>query len=132
MRENDNVIFASNRNVSSENQPPTLATNDENATSEKNLQAPREIKSAGNSPRKTSGPITKEPWNGKMRRHSTRRSIIAPEKPMQTTTRGCLDTIEDQSFVEDADPTVERGRFFVKVVGAKDLNIPLPRSEQLR
>ena len=134
MRHNTKVVVA-NRNVSGESKDR------EQPTTEKPPTPARETKSAGNSPRKPSGPVfTTEPWNGKMRRRSTRRSSINPETglpggPMQSPQghENSLETLtEDQSFITgDAASGADRGRFFVKVVGVKDLDLPLPRSKRL-
>lgn len=129
MRQNTKMVVATNRNVSDEKKEH------ENAALEKPLPTPRETRSAGNSPRKASNPtVTTEPWNGRMRRHSTRRSIIAPERGItgnaaanESIDQSLVISPEDMSVLEDPESGVERGRFFVKVVGVKDLNLPLPR-----
>ena len=97
------------------------------------------------SPRKPSHERTKswqtEPWNGsKVRRKSlrtgsgakrTHTSGPAPPMPGQESAVGSLDpVVEDKSFhMDEQDDNTERGRLFVKVVGVKDLDLPLPTSE---
>ena len=143
MRQNTKVVVATNRNVSGEKPVPPVPTDAKVApvvpNSKHTTAAERETRSAGNSPRKPSGPtVTTEPWNGKMRRHSTRKSMISPEKPMtggrvslaMQQQNSVLDTFPEdhQSFLEP-DAGAERGRFFVKVTGVKNLDLPLPRSK---
>lgn len=132
MRHNTKVVIA-NRNVSNESK------NREQPTIEKPPAPTRETKSAGNSPRKPSGPaFTTEPWNGKARRRSTRRSSINPETGLpgglMQSPQGhdnILGTLaESPNLVADESAdSADRGRFFVKVVGVKDLDLPLPRSK---
>ncbi|MCJ1307510.1 Bud site selection protein bud4 [Agyrium rufum] len=107
---------------------------------------PRGTRSAGNSPRKPSNTPTwtTEPWNGKMRRKSIRQSAGSPQKritsgnapPMpgqeSNVTTG-LDSVDEDLATESADfqeDGAERGRLFVKVVGVKELDMPLPRGER--
>lgn len=129
MRQNTKLVIASNRNVSNESQqqmsPPQSPT------------TYRGTKSAGNSPRKSSAGekwLTAEPWNGKTRRKSTRRSSgrrsnigVASPVVAQESSLGTVDEI-----MQEADDNLERGRLFVKVVGAKDLDLPLPQSKSFR
>lgn len=105
----------------------------------------RGTRSAGNSPRKLSHiqTWTTEPWNGKVRRKSIRLSAGSPQKRPPTgpvppipgqpsnVTSG-LDSVAENEAVVGADPAEdgeERGRLFVKVVGVKELDLPLPRSK---
>ena len=134
MRQNTKVVVATNRTFSNEKPPSEPAHEPPPVPSAMPPPAvDRETRSAGNSPRKPSGPtVTTEPWNGKMRRHSTRKSIIASEKPMTAARQSLGNAIETlaedhQSFLEP-EAGAERGRFFVKVMGAKNLDLPLPRS----
>jgi hypothetical protein len=132
MRQNTKVVVASSRQFSDE-KPPSI---DEKAPGE------RKTKSANSSPRKTSAERkpawTTEPWNGKMRRRSIRTTSGArraaqagPVPPMpgqeSAVTHG-LDSVEEQNS-EDFEDGTERGRLFVKVVGVKDLDLPLPKSK---
>jgi hypothetical protein len=122
MRENKKVVVASSRQFSDEKVPEDTA--------------------AAPSPRKTSAERkpawTKEPWNGKPRRKSIRTTSgrrvptsngPAPPLPGQESavTAG-LDSVAEQGD-DDFEDGEERGRVFVKVVGVKDLDLPLPKSK---
>lgn len=135
MRQNTKVVVAS-----SNTNEPTV----ENADSQG--PAARGTRSAGNSPRKPSQQTwTTEPWNGKIRRKSIRQSIgtqqrkavggPAPPLPgQQSNVANGLDSVaEDRSAyaTDDFEEGGERGRLFVKVIGVKDLDLPLPRGESL-
>jgi hypothetical protein len=127
MRENTKVVVASSRQFSDEKPP-----------GEGNAVAENSVK---DSPRKTSAERkpawTTEPWNGKSRRKSIRTtsgrrvptgSGPAPPLPGQeSAVSGGLDSVEEQGDEEFEDGE-ERGRVFVKVVGVKDLDLPLPKS----
>ena len=105
----------------------------------------RGTRSAGNSPRKPSHTQTwtTEPWNGKIRRKSVRQSAGSPQKrvpngpmpPMpsqQSNVMSGLDSVNENEAMPDADTTEdgeERGRLFVKVMGVKELDLPLPKSK---
>ncbi|MCJ1354451.1 MAG: Bud site selection protein bud4 [Icmadophila ericetorum] len=104
----------------------------------------RGTRSAGNSPRKPSQQTwTTEPWNGKIRRKSIRQStgtqqkkpVAGPVPPLpgqqSNVTNGLGSVAEDQSAfaTDDFEEGTERGRLFVKVVGVKDLDLPLPRGQ---
>ena len=99
---------------------------------------PRATRSAGNSPRKTSAGekwLTAEPWNGKTRRKSTRKSSgrrsnvgVAPAPPLPGQ-ESALGRVDEYMTTDETDEGAERGRLFVKVVGVKDLDLPLPRSK---
>jgi hypothetical protein len=130
MRENSKVVVASSRQFSDE-QPPT-DTKDPNEAA----------KSASNDPRKTSAERkpawTTEPWNGKYRRRSirttseTRRAAASgPVPPMpgqDSATAAGLSSVNEQGG-DDFEDGQERGRVFVKVIGVKDLDLPLPKSK---
>ncbi|KAF2795578.1 DUF1709-domain-containing protein [Melanomma pulvis-pyrius CBS 109.77] len=132
MRQNTKVVVASSRQFSDE-QPPA----DIKAGAEKTS------KSANSSPRKTSAERkpawTTEPWNGKQRRRSirttsgTRRAAAAgPAPPLpgqESAVAGGLDSVSEQND-EEFEDGAERGRLFVKVVGVKDLDLPLPKTER--
>lgn len=126
MRENTKVVVASSRQFSDE-KPPSVSD-----TGAEKVAAP---------PRKTSAERkpawTKEPWNGKSRRKSIRTtsgrrvptaSGPAPPLPGQESavTSGLDSVAEGADDFEDGE---ERGRVFVKVVGVKDLDLPLPKSK---
>ncbi|KAK7918153.1 GTP binding protein [Apiospora marii] len=102
-------------------------------------------RSAGNSPvKQTARPQswTVEPWNGRPRQRSTRKrqgpSMTGPVPPMpgqesNATAASALNNVpeEDAAHPELAtEECGERGRLFVKVMGVKDLDLPLPRNER--
>ena len=141
MRQNTKVVVATNRSFSNEKPYATDAPATAAAPAKTSAAHKRETKSAGNSPRKPSVPtVMTEPWNGKMRRHSTRKSIISGEKPLSGARKSIggqdsnmLDALtEDQQSILEPEAGAERGRFFVKVIGVKNLDLPLPRSKTTR
>ena len=134
MRQNTKVIIASSASHESA----------ESVTEAKDSQEPaaRGTRSAGNSPRKASQQTwTAEPWNGKIRRKSIRKSGGIPSKApgggpapplpgQQSNVASSLGSVtEDESMqnVEEIGEDGERGRLFVKVVRVKDLDLPLPK-----
>ncbi|KAK3671950.1 Bud site selection protein bud4 [Recurvomyces mirabilis] len=145
LRQNEKVIVASARNFSndtdksmdSNNLPPMSPTMD--------ARPGRGTRSAGNSPRKPSAEqfLKTEPWNGKARRKSLRNASAqgasymkapAPPLPGQESALGVVD--EDyaagtSNLDDDVAEGVERGRLFVKVVGVKELDLPMPRNDRL-
>ena len=134
MRQNTKMVVASS------------ASNDLNGDDADSLDThTRGTRSAGNSPRKPSHTQTwtTEPWNGKIRRKSIRQSAGSPQKrglngpvpPMpgqQSNVTSGLDSVAENGgaaeveCLEDGD---ERGRLFVKVVGVKELDLPIPRGK---
>jgi hypothetical protein len=100
----------------------------------------RGTKSAGNSPVKQERPQswTVEPWNGQQRKSSVRdrsgsRKKLAtgpvPPMPGQESNVAGLGMVTEESMMEVAsEEGGERGRLFVKVIGVKDLDLPLPKS----
>ena len=140
MRQNTKVIIASS--ASHESAEPADSTT---AGKEGHELSGRGSRSAGNSPRKpsASSPWVAEPWNGKIRRKSLRKSGGAPSKvisagpvpPMpgqQSNVASTLESVtEDQNLeaTEEIGEDGERGRLFVKVVRVKDLDLPLPKGE---
>ena len=135
MRQNTKVIIASSASHESA----------QSITEFKDPQEPtaRGTRSAGNSPRKPSHTQTwtAEPWNGKIRRKSIRKSGGVPSKapgsgpapPMpgqqSNVSSGLGSVTEDESAQneEEIGEDGERGRLFVKVVRVKDLDLPLPK-----
>ncbi|KAH7408610.1 hypothetical protein DE146DRAFT_383332 [Phaeosphaeria sp. MPI-PUGE-AT-0046c] len=123
MRENTKVVVASSRQFSDEK--------------------PSQDATAACGPRKTSAERkpawTKEPWNGKPRRKSIRTTsgrrvptATGPAPPLpgqESAVTGGLDSVTEQGDEEFEDGE-ERGRVFVKVVGVKDLDLPLPKTER--
>ncbi|KAJ5084170.1 hypothetical protein NUU61_008749 [Penicillium alfredii] len=133
MRQNTKVIVASSHNEEESAPAPEKATQD-----------PRGTKSAGSSPRKPSQQTwTTVPWNGQMRRPSTK---IGTGIPKKKPVPGSVPPLPGQSSnvqeapasIEETEPAVpecfedgeERGRVFVKVIGLKYLDLPLPRGER--
>jgi hypothetical protein len=97
-------------------------------------------RSAGNSPVKQQRPQswTVEPWNSKTRQSMRKRSGTGPPAsgpvppmPGQQSNAVALNQVaEEEDQPEIATPeSGERGRLFVKVMGVKDLDLPLPKSE---
>lgn len=131
MRQNTKVVVASSRQFSDEKPPANPQETAEKAP-----------KSADTGPRKTSAERkpawTTEPWNGKIRRRSirttsgSRRAAAAgPAPPLpgqESAVSGGLDSVAEQG-PDDFEDGQERGRLFVKVVGVKDLDLPLPKSK---
>jgi hypothetical protein len=104
--------------------------------------ADKGTRSAGNSPTKKDRPQswTVEPWNGQTRKSSwhnrsiTRKNPTGPVPPMpgqasNVTDLGIL-TEDAASFEPSSEEGSERGRLFVKVIGVKDLDLPLPKSKK--
>jgi hypothetical protein len=125
MRQNTKVVVASNRGEEEVKPAETLPS----TTSD---PAPRKVS------QQTWGT---EPWNGKSRRRSIRaagetsprkKCPNAPVPPLPGQTSNVQDALgavhEDDTAEEDAqdfEDDAERGRLFVKVVGVKDLDLPL-------
>ncbi|KAF1917277.1 GTP binding protein-like protein Bud4 [Ampelomyces quisqualis] len=123
MRQNTKVVVASSRQLGEEK--------------------PTGESTAAASPRKTSAERkpawTKEPWNGKPRRKSIRTTsgrrvptLTGPVPPLpgqESAVSAGLDSVAEQGDEEFEDGE-ERGRVFVKVVGVKDLDLPLPKTER--
>jgi len=136
MRENTKVVVASSRQFSDEARPTTSASTAESTTDERLAQTPGARKASG-----SKKAWTTEPWNGKARRKSlrtasgarkARTSGVAPPLPGQESAVAAgLDAVTEQNDDEFEDGE-ERGRVFVKVVGVKDLDLPLPKSKCTR
>ena len=137
MRQNTKVIIASSASHESADSTTEAKENQEPGA--------RGTRSAGNSPRKPSQsqPWTAEPWNGKIRRKSIRKSGGVPSKApssgpapplpgQQSNVASGLDSVtEDEAMqtTEEIGEDGERGRLFVKVVRVKDLDLPLPKGK---
>lgn len=134
MRQNTKVIIASSASHESTDSIPE--------TKDLHEYGARGTRSAGNSPRKPSQPTwTAEPWNGKIRRKSIRKSGGVPSKApgsgpapplpgqQSNVASGLGSVTEDESAQneEEIGEDGERGRLFVKVVRVKDLDLPLPK-----
>lgn len=134
MRQNTKVVVASSRN-DDDVKSPTLGSGEHDT---------RTTKSANNSPRKPSQQTwVTEPWNGQTRQKSVKVGAISPRKKpvsgpapplpgQQSNVKDTLDSVEEDEVVEQTEEYEdgeERGRLFVKVIGVKDLDLPLPRGE---
>ena len=131
MRQNTKVIYASSR-PNDEPAPPG-AEGADNA---------RRANEVSTSPRKASQQTwTVEPWNGKPRRQSIKLPGTVPRKkvpdepvpPLPGQESNAKEATGEReslgSRIEEFEDGEERGRLFVKVVGVKDLDLPLPRSQ---
>lgn len=132
MRQNTKVVIASNR---SDDEP--LPTPGETSTDTRTVRSPAP------SPRKASQQTwTTVPWNGSPRRPSMRMSGGIPKKkpvagPVPPLPGQSSNVQESIAPIEENEPTLdgalddgeERGRLFVKVIGMKYLDLPLPKGE---
>ncbi|KAH7170419.1 hypothetical protein EDB81DRAFT_941323 [Dactylonectria macrodidyma] len=109
------------------------------SASDKDTDEPRGARSVGNSPIKEDRPLScvVEPWNSKPRPRSTRKRVggsvgYIPPLPGQESNATALNqVVEEDLSLEMATPeSGERGRLFVKVMGVKDLDLPLPKNER--
>ncbi|KAH9867788.1 hypothetical protein IAQ61_007092 [Plenodomus lingam] len=129
MRENTKMVVASSRHFSDEKRPMSADGVIENTSKANQRKSSAERKPAW----------TKEPWNGKPRRKSIRtasgrrtRTSLDPAPPLpgqDSAVAAGLDSVAEQGDEEFEDGE-ERGRVFVKVVGVKDLDLPLPKNER--
>jgi len=105
--------------------------------SDKDTDDLRSARSAGNSPVKPLRPQswTVEPWNSQARKRSLRKRTPAtgpvPPLPGQESNAAGLSRSSEEDLAAEMMPEDggERGRLFVKVMGVKDLDLPLPKSE---
>ncbi|KAH8176155.1 cell division protein anillin domain-containing protein [Sarocladium implicatum] len=107
------------------------------AASDKDREIELKTRSVGNSPVKGTRPEswTVEPWNGKVRPNSTRtRPAPGPVPPLpglESNAAALKEVPEEDIQAQIATPeSGERGRLFVKVMGVKDLDLPIPRNER--
>ena len=145
----EKFLFGSlNANVSSRKQRGYLMRQNTKvvvATSDADrMKSYREARSEGNSPVKQGPPRpqswTVEPWNGSPRKRSDRHSMTSrkrmsgsvPPLPGQKSNvdNAHLGAVAEDLEQPEADFEGERGRLFVKVIGVKDLDLPLPRNER--
>jgi hypothetical protein len=129
MRQNTKVVVASSRPADEPANPIAEGTN---APCANQVEV---------SPRKASQPTwTTEPWNGKSRRQSikvaggvTRKKVAGePVPPLPGHESNVKDVLQEETGVsapDEHEDGQERGRLFVKVVGVKNLDLPLPRSQ---
>lgn len=141
-------VLTNNANITSRKQRGYLMRQNTKlvAASDKETDDFRSCRSAGNSPVKGTRPQswTVEPWNGRPRQRSIRNRKPVPTGPVPplpgqesnaaavaTTNTNALKSLTEEDLnAEMAGPeSGERGRLFVKVMGVKDLDLPLPRSE---
>jgi hypothetical protein len=132
MRQNTKVVIASNRNE----EDPTLVADHAN-------EDLRGTRSAGSSPRKASQQTwTTVPWNSQARRPSVKLTGGVPKKKPVAGSVPPLpghqsNVQEPPATIDENEPLVseayeegeERGRLFVKVVGIKYLDLPMPRGK---
>ena len=136
MRQSTKVVVASSRKFSDEEKAAT-STTDGRPSSSRGSSAGNVNSQQGNPDRGTTW--TKEPWNGKMRGRSFRQSSArrllqqgtAPPLPgAESNVSNALGTVNENQAttgIEVHEDGAERGRLFVKVVGVKDLDLPLPQ-----
>ncbi|KAF4506839.1 hypothetical protein G6O67_006880 [Ophiocordyceps sinensis] len=106
--------------------------------SDKDADSSWKTRSANNSPVKHDRPQSwvMEPWDGEARQRVARKrpgtAGAVPPLPNQESNAATLNHVaEEDAHSETATiDTVERGRLFVKVLGVKDLDLPLPKSER--
>lgn len=146
-KDNDTERTSINANVTSRPQRGYLMRQNTKVVtaSDKNEDPSWKTRSAGNSPVKKERPQswTVEPWNGQVRRKSvrTRPEMGGPAPPMpgHESNAKPLPSVAEaavpQAAEEDLNAGIaspesgERGRLFVKVMGVKDLDLPIPKSE---
>ncbi|UNI14207.1 Bud site selection protein bud4 [Purpureocillium takamizusanense] len=108
------------------------------AASDKDGEMTWKARSANNSPVKSDRPQSwvVEPWNGQVRQRSASRKRPAnngavPPLPGQDSNATAINhAAEDDAQSEATIDSGERGRLFVKVMGVKDLDLPLPKNER--
>ncbi|KAL1605174.1 Bud site selection protein bud4 [Paraconiothyrium brasiliense] len=134
MRQNTKVVVASSRQFSDEK--PAVPKADQ--ATDANLKAPSTKSRKSSAERKPAW--TTEPWNPKVRRRSIRTASgsrkamtsgpVPPLPGQESAVAGGLDSVAEQE-VDEFEDGQERGRLFVKVVGVKDLDLPLPKKFEL-
>ncbi|KAK8159253.1 GTP binding protein-like protein Bud4 [Phyllosticta citrichinensis] len=147
MRQNTKIVYASSRKFSDEGSSDNSAnasTTSAAPTTERGLLAPPGSRPSASTPRKStrerSNTWTTEPWIGKTRRRSVRnpstasigdgrpKSAAGPMPPLPGQESAV--NSGDMSMIDESEENMEKGRLFVKVVGVKDLEMPLPRNEK--
>jgi len=104
--------------------------------SDKDTDDARACRSAGNSPVKAMRPQswTVEPWSGGQRKRSIRKRqpVTGPVPPLpgQESNAAALGHVHEEDLAVEmaTEESGERGRLFVKVMGVKDLDLPIPKS----
>jgi hypothetical protein len=133
MRENEKVVVASNRTFSGSSNETSRSYDPPTMTSRPSLRT------AKTSLSKPNGEFIKtEPWTGKQRRKSKRNSSAsrprpeaAPPLPGHESALGVVSEDQATGSADDGPEGAERGRLFVKVVGVKSLDLPLPRNDRV-
>ncbi|EHK41138.1 hypothetical protein TRIATDRAFT_227546 [Trichoderma atroviride IMI 206040] len=108
------------------------------SASDKDAEDSWRTKSASNSPIKAANrpqSWTVEPWNSQTRRSIRKgQPVLSPVPPLpgQESNATALNKVVEEDYnVDVAGPeSGERGRLFVKVVGVKDLELPIPKNER--
>jgi len=137
---NASSLAASNTNVTTRKQRGYLMRQNTKlvtASDKDNEDLRTGTRSAGNSPVKQHRPQswTVEPWNGKQKRSIRKRhgpglGGPVPPLPGQESNAAAMNTVQEEDAPDlGTDDCGERGRLFVKVMGVKDLDLPLPRSK---
>ncbi|KAI8625244.1 DUF1709-domain-containing protein [Xylariaceae sp. FL1651] len=143
-RGSNNTHVASSANITTRKQRGYLMRQNTKlvTASDKDNEDPRTgTRSAGNSPVKPQlqqrpQSWTVEPWNGQQRRsirkrHAPSLSDPVPPLPGQVSNTTTMNSVPEEETSELAtEECGERGRLFVKVMGVKDLDLPLPRNER--
>jgi len=145
MRQNTKVVVATNRNFSGDSNETVTSARARMEPPMSPSASSRAPRSANSSPRKPSAEqfLKTEPWNGKMRRQSVRNASAqksactreaAPPLPGQESALGVVDedyAAGSHSLEDEVAEGVERGRLFVKVVGVKELALPMPKNDRI-
>lgn len=141
MRQNTKLVVATNRNFSGESNGTARSNDGPMSPTTEGRPSSRGTRSANSSPRKGSGILETEAWNGKSRRKSQRQASAAqyssgpaPPLPGQASALGVVNenfAAGTSSLEDDVGEGVERGRLFVKVAGVKDLDLPMPMNDRL-
>ena len=105
------------------------------AASDKDGDDFRGVRSAGNSPVKKDRPQswTVEPWNGDRKKSIKKRPVPSgpvPPMPGQESNATAMNPLAEEEYITETttEEGTERGRLFVKVMGVKDLDLPISRS----
>ncbi|GJC90880.1 bud site selection protein bud4 [Colletotrichum liriopes] len=135
-----NSVEARSQNANQKNQRGYLMRQNTKVVtaSDKESSDMWKTRSAGNSPIKADRPQswTVEPWNGRPRQKSIRRrpqtSGPVPPMPGQESNAQTLNPLAEEDLNPElaTEESGERGRLFVKVLGVKDLDLPIPRTER--
>jgi len=144
MRQNTKVVVAK-RDFSGTSSGTATSNTSSSATA--TPLSPTASRRSKSSPRKPSAEqyLKTEPWNGKVRRKSVRNAsaqkahLNVPAPPLPGQESAALGVVDEDMATtaaglddEAAGPEgAERGRLFVKVVGVKGLDLPMPRNDRI-